>query len=124
MIGIIHGGLSVWFIGKNWEGFIMKTDYRIMDLLNRYHLYLYSLGYKIQSIDDKHCSITDYVNAVEFISEQENMSVEELAENIELIFQQYDKNGEKQNLLPQDNNNRTLNGIKHFKEFVSFCTKI
>lgn len=100
----------------------MKTDYRIMDLLNRYHLYLYALGYKIQSVDDNHCSITDYVNAVEYISEQEKITVEELSDKIDFIFQQYDKNGPKNNCLPQDNN-RTLNGIKHFKEFISLCNK-
>lgn len=101
-----------------------KTDYRIMDLLNRYHLYLYSLGYKIQSIDDNHCSITDYINAVEYIAQQENTSVEYLAENINTIFEQYSKSGEKHSQLSQDDNNRTLKGLEHFKEFVSACNKV
>ena len=101
----------------------METNYRIMDLLNRYHLYLYSLGYKIQSVDDNHSSITDYVNAVEYIAQKENKTIEELAENITPVFLQYDNNGEKHNLLPQDNNNRTLNGLKHFKEFILHCNK-
>ncbi len=102
----------------------MKTDYRIMDLLNRYHLYLYTLGYSIKSVKDNHCSITDYVNAVEEIAELEDKTVEELASDIDKIFQQYDKGGEKNHLISQDNNNRTLNGLEHFKEFVSACNKI
>ena len=101
----------------------METNYRIMDLLNRYHLYLYSLGYKIQSVDDNHSSITDYINAVEYIAQKENKTIEELAENITTVFLQYDDNGEKHNLLPQDNNNRILNGLKHFKEFILHCNK-
>lgn len=101
----------------------MKNDYRIMDLLNRYHLYLYSLGYSIKSINDNHCSITDYVNAVEYIAHLENMTIDELAKNINAVYSQYDKDGDKHNLLPHDNNNRTLNGLKHFKEFISHCNK-
>ena len=89
----------------------MQTDYRIMDLLNRYHLYLYSLGYSIKSVNDKHCSITDYINAVEYIAEKENKSIEELANNIDIIFQQYDYSGEKHNQLPQNNNDRTFQRI-------------
>ncbi len=99
----------------------MDKNYRTMDLLNRYHLYLYSLGYKIASVDDEHCSITNHINAVEFIADLEKKSIEELAENIDTIYAQYDKEGEKNNLLPQENNGRTLNGLKHFKEFISYC---
>lgn len=54
---------------------------------------------------------------------KENISIEHLAKNIEFIFQQYDKGGEKHNLLPQDNNNRTLKGLEHFKEFLIHCNK-
>ena len=101
----------------------MNSDYRPMDLLNRYHLYLYVLGYKIQSIDDNHCSITDYVNAVEYITQLENKTIDELAKSIDLVYSQYAKGGEKHKLLPQDNN-RTINGLKHFKDFISNCNKI
>lgn len=94
-----------------------------MDLLNRYHLYLYSLGYSIKDITDNHCSITDYVNAVEYIAQKENKTVNELANVIGAVYSQYDECGEKHNLLSQDDNNRTLNGLKHFKEFISFCNK-
>lgn len=54
---------------------------------------------------------------------KENISIEHLAKNIEFIFQQYDKGGEKHNLIPQDNNNRTLKGLEHFKEFLIHCNK-
>ncbi len=101
----------------------MRTSYKVMDLLNRYHLYLYALGYKIESVNDTHCSITDYVNAVIKISEWETKSVEELAENIEIIFQQYDKDGEKHSKLPDNDDGRTFNGLKHFKEFIEHCHK-
>ena len=94
----------------------------VMDLLNRYYLYLYILGYKISSIDDKHCSITDYINGVERIAALEKKSIEDLAKDIENLYSQYEVNGEKHHSLPQDNN-RTLNGLKHFKEFVSLCNK-
>lgn len=94
-----------------------------MNLLSRYHLYLYSLGYSIKSIDDKHCSITDYTNAVEKIACTEKTTVENLADKIELIFQQYSKGGEKNSLLPQNDNERILKGLEHFKEFISLCNK-
>ena len=94
----------------------------IMDLLNRYHLYLYSLGYKINSINDNHCTITDYINSIKTISKIENKTVENLASEIEEIFQEYKEGGKKHNKLPQ-NNNRTLKGLEHFKEFISLCNK-
>lgn len=101
----------------------MKSDYRIMDLLNRYHLYLYSLGYKIQSVDDTHCSITDYINSVEKIAELENKTIEEIAENIGEIFDTFSEGGSKNNLLPNNDNNRILKGLEHFKEFIMHCNK-
>ncbi len=101
----------------------MKSDYRIMDLLNRYHLYLYSLGYKIQSVDDTHCSITDYINSVEKIAELENKTIEEIAENIGEIFDTFSEGGGKNNLLPNNDNNRILKGLEHFKEFIMHCNK-
>ncbi len=100
----------------------MNKNYRIMDLLNRYHLYLYSLGYKIQSINDNHCSITDYINAVEEVANLENKTIDELAKDIEFICNQYCKDGEKFSRLPQ-NNSRTIMGLEHFKEFISLCNK-
>ncbi|MBR5966622.1 MAG: hypothetical protein IK015_10955 [Treponema sp.] len=94
-----------------------------MDLLSRYHLYLYALGYKIDSVNDKHCSITDYVNAVHEVASLESVTVEELADNIDFVFDLYKKGGEKNYLLSQNNNGRTLNGLEHFKEFILLCNK-
>ena len=84
-----------------------------MDLLSRYHLYLYALGYNIKSINDNSCSINDYVNAVKKIAEKENKTIDDLAKNIDYIFAQYDKGSEKYSEFENDKD-RTRNGIKHF----------
>ncbi|MBR6296423.1 MAG: hypothetical protein IKR40_08110 [Treponema sp.] len=96
---------------------------KTINLLNRYHLYLYSLGYEIKKINDNHCTITDYTDAVQVICDLEHKNVEELAKCVSEIFSDYDKGGSKNSLLSQSNNNRTLNGLRHFKEFIEYCNK-
>ncbi len=91
-----------------------------MDLLNRYYLYLLALGYTVHSVADKSNTITNYVDAVSTIAGWEGISVEELAKNIASIYPKYDKGGAKDTTLINDNN-RTYNGIKHFKKFIELC---
>ena len=94
-----------------------------MDLLSRYHLYLYVLGYKVHSINDKQNSIDCYVDAVKTIADWEGLSIEELAKDIKKIFKDYDKGGVKYSRLPTTDDGRTYNGLKHFTEFISLCNK-
>ena len=91
-----------------------------MDLLNRYYLYLLALGYTVRSVADKSNTITNYVDGVSTISEWEGITVEELAKNIKTIYPKYGKGGVKDTTLINDNN-RTYNGIKHFKKFIELC---
>ncbi len=90
-----------------------------MDLINRFHLYLYSLGYEVKSVYNKNNTITDYVNAVLDIAKKEKMTVDALAKGINTVAPQYES-GAKSATIPQ-NNKRTISGLNHFKDFINSC---
>ena len=60
----------------------------------------------------------DYMKRVEKIRSRENLSINELAENINYYVEKYDSNGDDAE-FGKRSHNAFINALKRFEEFVS-----
>lgn len=88
-----------------------------MDLLSRYYLYLFALGFTVHSTKNRNNSINAYVAAVTTVADWESKTVDELAKDIDSIIPLYSKGGAKFSKFSK-NNARIEQGLIHFKEFL------
>lgn len=105
-----------------------------MGYLERYFLYLLSLGYSTSNnIKKTNTTISNYVDAIDDIAKLEGYqsgedmiatyhTISDLSDAMQTLFIEYSDVNKKGNLLPS-NNKRTVNGLKHFSEFLSHCNQ-
>lgn len=89
----------------------------VMDLLNRYYLYLLALGYEVHSTRSNNNSISAYVEAVKTVADWEGLSIDDLVKQIDRVILLYKQGGAKHSLV-SNSKGRIENGLIHFKEFL------
>lgn len=79
--------------------------------------YLISKGYKQTTPSGNPSTVYDYVKRINNICKWENITWEELANNIQVYLPQYDIGGKKED-LGKKSHNAVINDLRRFSEFV------
>lgn len=80
--------------------------------------YLKDQGYSVETPAGNQSTVYDYIKRVEKVCEWEDITMQELADDIEVIVAKYDVGGEKAN-LGEKSHRAVINALKRFKEFTS-----
>lgn len=83
--------------------------------------YLIKKGYKQITPSGNPSTVYDYIKRIDKVCEWENMTWQQLANNIQEILPQYDTGGKKENLGKQSHNS-VINALRRFSEFLSHNT--
>lgn len=89
----------------------------MIDMKNQFEEYLISRGYKKATPSGHPSTVYDYIKRIDKVCEWENITWEQLAENIQKILCQYDIGGEKEE-LGKTSHNAVINALRRFADFV------
>ena len=95
----------------------LKQQERKIKMLNQFRNYLINKGYKEFSANGTPSTAIDYVWRIEKVIEKENMTEQQLIENITIILKQYDKAGEKW-CIGRRSHESYINALKQFRKFL------
>ena len=87
-------------------------------MLENFKTYLIEQGYSEFTPSGNPSTAYDYMKRVEKIRSRENLSINELAENINYYVEKYDSNGDDAE-FGKRSHNAFINALKRFEEFVS-----
>lgn len=80
--------------------------------------FLIKQGYKITTPSGNPSTVYDYKKRIDFVCEIENITWEQLAENIDSIINLYEPSGAK-SMLGAKSHNAVISALKQFKIFVN-----
>lgn len=89
-----------------------------MNIKEKFEKYLIDEGYKQITPSGNPSTVYDYVKRINKICEWENITWQELVDNIQIILPKYDTGGEKED-LGKRSHSAVINALKRFSEFVS-----
>lgn len=97
----------------DFEEYLINEGYK-----REYQNYLISKGLKLESLSGKPSTVSDYVNWVKRISENENITWQQLANNIKIFLPKYDIGGKKED-YGKKSNKSAINALRHFSDFIN-----
>ncbi len=83
----------------------------------QFESYLKTKGYKETTPSGNPSTVYDYIKRIDRVCDDENMTWEELANNIEQIVLEYSSGGRKEE-QGKVSHNAVINALKRFREFV------
>lgn len=81
--------------------------------------YLISKGYKQTTPSGNPSTVYDYIKRVDKICQWEDVSWQQLANDIDEILPQYDIGGKKED-LGKKSHNAVINALRRFSEFIAY----
>ena len=86
-------------------------------MLEKFQKFLIQKGYKEFSVNGSPSTVIDYAWRLEKICLRENITEEQLADNITNILKQYDKTGDKW-MIGKRSHESYINALKQFRKFA------
>ncbi len=80
--------------------------------------YLIESGYKEWTPSGNPSTVYDYIKRIDKICEWENVSLDQLANDVEKYLEQYETGGVKED-LGKKSHNAVINALRRFSEFIT-----
>jgi len=84
---------------------------------NQFEEYLIKQGYSVTTPSGNPSTVYDYIKRIDRICLNENMTWNELANQVSMVITQYDIGGSKEE-LGRKSHNAVINALKRFGDFV------
>lgn len=97
---------------------LRNESVKMSDFKKQFEEYLISKGYKKTTPSGNPSTVYDYIKRINKVCEWENITWNQLADNIQTVVRKYDIGGEKET-LGMISHNSVINALRRFYDFVA-----